>query len=58
MTINFKMEILEKNESRISVRIPKKMRKMTEKKAKALNISISQFIKLALIEKLENNQKK
>lgn len=52
------MKFYDKSESRISIRLPKKMKNMIEKRAKVLNLSISQFIKLAMIEKLENDQKK
>lgn len=51
------MEIFEKSESRISIRLPKKMRKLAERKARTLNISVSQFVKLAIVEKLKNGQK-
>lgn len=50
------MKILEKSESRISIRLPKKMKKLAERKARTLNISVSQFVKLALIEKINNDK--
>jgi uncharacterized protein (DUF1778 family) len=50
------MNIFEKNTDRISARISKTMRKQIEKKAKSLNINVSQFVKLALIEKINNDK--
>ena len=47
--------LLEKNEDRINAKVPKKMKKMIREISLKLNMSDSQYIKLAISERLEKD---
>lgn len=47
--------LFERPDKMISVKIPAKMKKIIEESADALNMSMSQYIKLALIDRLEKD---
>ena len=47
--------LLEKNEDRINAKVPKKMKKMIREISIKLNMSDSQYIKLAISERLEKD---
>ena len=49
--------LLQKNDSAISVVIPLEMKQLIAKCAKAENMSESQYVKLAIIEKLDKDIK-
>jgi hypothetical protein len=49
--------LLEKNENRINAKVPARMKELIEVYAEKLNMSSSQYIKLALNERLEKDIK-
>jgi hypothetical protein len=56
-TVNSMNLLLEKPNTMVSVKIPGKMKTMIEASAKSLNMNVSQYIKLAINDRLEKDQK-
>jgi hypothetical protein len=56
-TVNSMNLLLEKPNTMVSVKIPGKMKIMIEASAKSLNMNVSQYIKLAINDRLEKDQK-
>jgi len=57
-TTNSMNLLLEKPTTMISVKIPGKMKELIEASASSLNMNISQYIKLAINDRLEKDIKK
>lgn len=57
-TTNSMNLLLEKPTTMISVKIPGKMKELIETSAASLNMNISQYIKLAINDRLEKDIKK
>lgn len=55
MEYNLKL-LMQKNESAISVMIPKEMKKLIAENAKKNSMIESQYIKLAIVERFEKDQ--
>ena len=49
--------LLERNDDRISVKVPKRMRNLIRQYAHKLNMSESQYIKLAISERIDKDLK-
>lgn len=47
----------ERPDTMISVKIPSKMKRIIKESADALNMNVSQYIKLALIDRLEKDSR-
>lgn len=56
-TVNSMNLLLEKPTTMISVKIPGKMKAMIETSATSLNMNLSQYIKLAINDRLEKDKK-
>ena len=56
-TANSMNLLLEKPTTMVSVKIPRKMKKMIESTAASLNMNVSQYIKLAINDRLEKDKK-
>ena len=48
--------LIQRNEARISIKVPGEMKRLVGKLANQLNMSDSQYIKLAISERLEKDQ--
>jgi hypothetical protein len=56
-TVNSMNLLLEKPTTMVSVKIPGKMKAMVEASAASLNMNVSQYIKLAINDRLEKDFK-
>ncbi len=54
-TVNNMNLLLERNESRINAKVPKKMKELIEAVSERLNMNESQYIKLAIKDRLEKD---
>jgi hypothetical protein len=57
-TVNSMNLLLEKPTKMISVKIPEKMKELIEASATSLNMNVSQYIKLAINERLNKDTNK